>query len=308
MPISHACVFWPTMHTFKPLAQEPESQRGLKTIFNPTLGTTRATVYSLNFAFQVRSGRLQPGGPDEGSFPPHSFADVHVWIHMYLHTHAFTSPVKSASGVYTPLHLGDITRRQSGCLEKTLQLSINTKAPVMSTPVPQQEHPTPAKQIHLLLWGHSHICPAHGSAYLARYHHELTKNTFSPDAVGNRKQSGTSRKLFSMSTPAPASPLNGAAVQSLSFEMLQAERKQTRHLSYLAIPHKRFDSCPTLTLLIIALPIRCRNSRQRGCFQTQHALTGFIHALLMYRCSLFSPVHCWESTITQIRLYTKSTQ
>lgn len=45
---------------------------------------------------------------------------------MYLHTHAFMIPVKSASGVYTQLHLAGSRRRWSGCLEKTLQSSINT--------------------------------------------------------------------------------------------------------------------------------------------------------------------------------------
>ena len=94
-----------------------------------------------HFAFHLRSARLQPGGPDEKSFSPHSTAYVHVWIHVYLQTQAFTRPVKSASGVFAPPHLTDSRRWRSGCLEKTLQLSIIPRRPPLypSRSIPVQQ-------------------------------------------------------------------------------------------------------------------------------------------------------------------------
>lgn len=107
-------------HNFKPLTRDLNTRRAWKHSLIPHREQRGWAFFPWNFAFHVRSARLQPGGSDEETFTPHSCADVHVWMHVYLHTHAFMRPVKSASGVYTQLHLADSRRRWSGCLEKIL--------------------------------------------------------------------------------------------------------------------------------------------------------------------------------------------
>lgn len=86
-------------HNFKPLTRGLNTRRAWKHSLIPHGEQCGRKFPPWNFAFHVRAVRLQPGGSDEETFTPHSCTDVHVWIHMYLHTHAFMRPVKSASGV-----------------------------------------------------------------------------------------------------------------------------------------------------------------------------------------------------------------
>lgn len=120
------------------------------------------TLWTLPFLWDlVDSSQV---GQTRGASPPHSCADVRcVNTCVPAHTRFYEACEVRPRCAHTPLHLADRRQRRSGCLEKTLQLSINTKASATSTPVPEREHPSPAPLIHLLLWGHIHICPAHGS-------------------------------------------------------------------------------------------------------------------------------------------------